>query len=153
VFDIDLDRFKNIALIENDTKIDYKSLEKRVETFSKQLPSTKQLIAFCIEPTIQNIVAYLSFLRKNYAILMIDSSIDDDLKQNLYKKYNPNFIYKDEKLIPYNNKKLQMYEKLSLLLPTSGSTGSSKYVRLTKENLYVNANSICGYLPITKEDR
>ena len=154
MFDLNLDKYQNnIALIENDIKIDYKTLEKKIIDFSNTLPSQKQLIAFCIEPTIKNIVAYLSFLRKNYAILMIDNSIDEELKQNIYKKYRPNFIYENEMLIPYNKTQLQIYDKLSLLLPTSGSTGSSKYVRLTKNNLYANANSICEYLPITKEDK
>ena len=64
----------------------------------------------------------------------------------------PNFIFKDE-LIEFNKKNLKIYKDLALLLPTSGSTGSIKYVRLTKKNLYANANSIINYLPLNSNDR
>ena len=43
--------------------------------------------------------------------------------------------------------------KLRLLLTTSGSTGSSKLVRISAENLDSNAVSIIKYLQITKTDR
>ncbi|NPA73747.1 MAG: AMP-binding protein [Epsilonproteobacteria bacterium] len=153
MFDIDLDRHgSNIALVEDGRKVDYATLEKDISIFSKSLPQEKQLVIFCIEPTVQNIVAYLSFIRNNHAVLMVDSGIDDDLKQALYRKYKPNFIYQNEKLIPYSKNKIEMYDELSLLLPTSGSTGSSKYVKLTKANLYANADSICRYLPIGDKD-
>jgi long-chain acyl-CoA synthetase len=43
--------------------------------------------------------------------------------------------------------------ELALLLPTSGSTGSPKLVRLSYRNLQANACSIVSYLEITAEDR
>ena len=43
--------------------------------------------------------------------------------------------------------------ELRLLLTTSGSTGSSKLVRISGENLDANTASIIDYLKITKEDR
>ena len=39
-----------------------------------------------------------------------------------------------------------------LLMPTSGSTGSSKLVRLSYENLESNTSSIIKYLKIRKKD-
>lgn len=44
-------------------------------------------------------------------------------------------------------------DKLSVLLTTSGSTGSPKLVRLSKENLMSNALSIVEYLNITANER
>jgi len=153
MFDQYLENFSNnTALIYKDKYITYHKLSKLVNNFLDTLPAEKKLIAFFIEPTIKNIVAYLSFLQKNYAILMIDSSLDKNLADELLDKYKPNFIYKDESLKEYNSKKLDIFKELSLLLPTSGSTGSSKYVRLSKKNLYANAKSICKYLPITQND-
>jgi acyl-CoA synthetase (AMP-forming)/AMP-acid ligase II len=145
MFDIDLKRFaKKIALKEKGICITYEELERQITEFEKTLPKQKQLIAFEIKPTIKDIVAYLAFLRRNYAVLMVDYTLDNTLKQNIYNSYKPNFIY-DSKLIPYNTEELNIYSDLSLLLPTSGSTGSSKYVRLTKTNLYENCNSIINY--------
>jgi acyl-CoA synthetase (AMP-forming)/AMP-acid ligase II len=152
MFDINLKKFgKKIALKEKEIFITYEELEREITEFEKTLPKQKQLIAFEIKPTIQHIVAYLAFLRQNYAILMVDYTLDSTLKQNIYNTYKPNFIYKS-KLNPYNLEELNIYKHLSLLLPTSGSTGSSKYVRLTKSNLYENCNSIINYLPLTDKD-
>jgi len=39
------------------------------------------------------------------------------------------------------------------MLPTSGSTGSPKLVKLTKQNVHSNAESIAEYLNITKDER
>ncbi len=46
-----------------------------------------------------------------------------------------------------------IHEQLALLLTTSGSTGSPKLVRLSRENLISNAASICQYLEIGEEER
>jgi long-chain acyl-CoA synthetase len=42
---------------------------------------------------------------------------------------------------------------LSVLLPTSGSTGNPKLVRLKKSNVLANARSILNYLGITEQER
>lgn len=46
-----------------------------------------------------------------------------------------------------------MHPELALLLTTSGSTGSPKLVRLTRNNVLANANSIVSYLGIEPGDR
>lgn len=46
-----------------------------------------------------------------------------------------------------------MHRDLSVLLPTSGSTGSPKLVRLSHRNLLSNAGSIASYLEISPADR
>ena len=106
MFDIDLKRFgKKIALKEKEICITYDELEKEIKKFEKTLPKQKQLIAFEIKPTIKDIVAYLAFLRRNYAVFMVDYTIDNTLKQNIYNSYKPNFIY-NSKLIPHNLEEL-----------------------------------------------
>jgi acyl-coenzyme A synthetase/AMP-(fatty) acid ligase len=49
-------------------------------------------------------------------------------------------------------KKIKLKNELALLLPTSGSTGSSKLVRISYSNLIENARSIVKYLNINKDD-
>ena len=51
------------------------------------------------------------------------------------------YIYTQKKKIP-------THEDLAVLLSTSGSTGSSKFVKLSKENILDNALNICKYLKI-----
>ena len=47
---------------------------------------------------------------------------------------------------------LRINKQLLLLVPTSGSTGSAKYVRLSRENLIYNTKSIVKYLKLNKND-
>ncbi|MFQ5433181.1 MAG: AMP-binding protein, partial [Nitrospinota bacterium] len=46
-----------------------------------------------------------------------------------------------------------IHDSLSVLLSTSGTTGSPKLVRLSMENIYDNANSIREYLEIKQDER
>ncbi len=47
----------------------------------------------------------------------------------------------------------RLHPDLALVLPTSGSTGSPKLVRLSRENVITNARSIAGYLDLSPDDR
>ena len=46
-----------------------------------------------------------------------------------------------------------LYSKLALLLPTSGSTGNPKLVRISVTNIVANTKSISKYLSLTEKDR
>lgn len=50
--------------------------------------------------------------------------------------------------VPY-----RMHDSLALLLTTSGSTGSRKFVRLSYQNVRANAESIAEYLELNREER
>lgn len=52
----------------------------------------------------------------------------------------------------YENK-FPIYENLALLLTTSGSTGSPKFVRQSYKNIKANTNSIIEYLEIDENER
>ena len=49
--------------------------------------------------------------------------------------------------------KCELHPELALLLATSGSTGSPKLVRLSRQNLESNALSIMEYLKLTESER
>jgi len=48
---------------------------------------------------------------------------------------------------------VSVHKDLMLLLSTSGSTGSPKLVKLSRENVYSNSDAILSYLPIFEEDK
>ena len=52
-----------------------------------------------------------------------------------------------------NFRKQRLFQDLQLLLPTSGSMGVSKFVKLSRKNLYHNTQSIIKYLKLNKRDR
>ena len=56
-----------------------------------------------------------------------------------------------ERILPPDNS--EIHPSLGLLLSTSGSTGSPKFVRLTSTSLQANASSIAQYLELTAAER
>ena len=153
MFFLDLDRFKKkVAFIADGITTDYEQLEQKIAEFSKHLPKEKSLVAFLMRRKIKDIVAYLACLRMGHSVLMIDPDRTQEQKEHLFNRYKPNLIY-DDSLRPYYQEQHNLYEALALLLPTSGSTGSSKYVRLSLENLQANCDSILSYLPLKSDER
>ena len=51
------------------------------------------------------------------------------------------------------SKKHLLNDELGLLLTTSGSTGSPKFVRQSYNNVYINAKQIVEYLELTASER
>ena len=103
---------------------------------------------------------------------MIDNNLDQQLLYNLINKYKPKYIWIPSEenfilnkaelkldILGYRlfelslNRRNLIYNNLGLLLPTSGSTGSPKLVRLSYKNILSNANSIVDFLSINEKER
>jgi len=153
MFYLELDNFgNNVALYDGSRTMTYSQLEKAVSSFAQSCNSKKSLVAMEMEPNIGSIVAYLGYLRANWTIMMVDAALEKGLKDAIYKQYKPDFIYSENIETRYSNVKSDLLDVLALMLPTSGSTGSFKYVRLSKENLHANTKSIVKYLPLGSQD-
>ena len=167
MFDINLAKYNdNICLISEKKILSYKEVDDIIVNLEKSLPKDKQLIIIKANIDIETIIGYLAFLRTNHTFIILDSSIDIALIKNIIDRYNPNYIWeKKEKnskyivefenygLRKYNDKLIDLHPSLSLMLSTSGTTGSSKMVKLSKQNLYLNCNSIIKYLNIKQNHR
>lgn len=66
--------------------------------------------------------------------------------------YRPNLILRGDQLIFLHNDDHNLASDLCLLLSTSGSTGSSKFVKVSYKNVYYNTLQILDYLSIDKSD-
>ena len=149
-----------IALATKNEKISYYDLNLMVKDyvdFLQNLDLKNQLAFLPMEMNIQSIVKYLACLRASIVPFLMPSSTDKNLLQNLLKTYQPALVFGLNSLkdIHINNTNISMSrlpENLALLLSTSGSTGSSKLVKLSYENLYENAKSIKEYLKIQPHD-
>jgi long-chain acyl-CoA synthetase len=130
-------------------------------------------LLFCLcQNHLESLCGYLGFITNKVVPLMLDSSLDKDLLNDLITTYKPEYIwlptsrladYPKEEVVfsgkAYTLLKLKfekyyiLHGDLALLLTTSGSTGSPKLVRISYKNIYANAKSISEYLGITRNDR
>jgi len=159
---------KNIAIFNNKKKIYYNDLVKDVKELEKKLEDKNRNLCFLVaenSPTF--IKLYISLVRLNYVIILIDVKINSDNLENLVNDYKPNLIlipknyilrFKKKILFKYSNYLILKHEKslhklnkeLLIMLPTSGTTGSSKMVMLSKANIYKNSKDIIKYLGLKK---
>lgn len=122
--------------------------------------------------TIGAIAGYSAFLNNGQAVMMADAEADEKILVNITGTYMPDYIFLPKKLYAlcrdYHvvtrlcdyvlvKTKFKSDEKinneLALLLPTSGTTGSNKYVRISYKNLISNAESIIEYLQIDEHQK
>lgn len=103
-------------------------------------------------------MGYLGAMINHIVPLMLASAMDKELLDELLNVYHPEYIWKPVDLIEENEqiltekcayalvatgmKPYPLYEDLSLLLTTSGSTGSPKLVRHSYNNLEAQARNI-----------
>ena len=134
----------------------------------------KRSLVFCLcDNNLESLAGYLTFINLDMVQLLLDQNLDDSHLVGLIEEYRPQFMWlpktKLDLLTSYCFQSVEEYEgyvlckfdylsyklhpNLSLLLTTSGSTGSPKMVRLSASNLSANAKSISEYLKISKADR
>jgi long-chain acyl-CoA synthetase len=160
----------NAFILENDELVSYNELTKKIEDFSKNIKKRSLIFLLC-KNNFESIVGYLGSIRSNCAISLIDEKISDESFIKLIDNYHPDFIFFDKKRlkkldnfsISYTFKSFELLEakkkvekklndNLALLISTSGSTGTSKLVRQSVDNLKHNTNSIIQYLDISQKD-
>ena len=76
---------------------------------------------------------------------LTNCSILDNYKKKELKEFD--YVYENKKLLSY-----EIDKKIFLLLSTSGSTGSAKFVKLSKRNIFSNTENIKEYLKLNKKD-
>lgn len=167
----DLLRYKNhIACITPlGIRISYEELHALSNRIASYVESHQLVFCLCGN-NIASVGGYVSFINNDNATLLLDANISKDSFENLDASYRPRYVWAPNSFdglfngnrlyseygytlweVPSNHTKVS--EQLSLLLTTSGSTGSPKLVRLSKKNLICNAKSIIEYLHITEDDR
>jgi len=162
----------NTAIVtESSNRISYLDLLEAAGSIGKHIKK-RCLIFFICNNCFESVAGYIGFLRAGSVLALIQDTTDSTLLVNLIEVYKPEYIY-----LPAEKSELQfnctivhtygnytllktdhnidytLHKDLALLLTTSGSTGSSKFVRQSYKNIHSNAESIAQYLGITSTDR
>ena len=145
--------------------LSYKEVIDKSNIIKNCIPK-KSLILLICENKVAPIICYISAIRNNSVIIFVDikTKIGDikklissyqpthlciPLRLNKYfGKYNSLLNIFDYQILRTNYKNNLKNNDLSILLPTSGSMGSPKFVRISKGNLSENTKSIIEYLKI-----
>ena len=170
-----IQKYKNkIALIsEISGPITYNQLVKETLIIKKNI-SKKSLTFLISHNSVASIICYVSAIRHDNTVVLIDVKTNIENIIQLFNLYKPSFIMAPkgwlktpllnncevkESIFDYvicktkNTKRFEINPELNLLLPTSGSMGSPKFVRLSNKNLKSNADSIIRSLNIKSKDK
>lgn len=125
--------------------------------------SKKQLILILCDGTFKTLSAYVTAMNSKHAVMLLSADIHEELLAAIIKKYPikwivglqnlEGYIKEKQRLVRIEHVDIEINEELALLLSTSGTTGSQKFVRLSYENLKANAQAIQEYLEINAEER
>lgn len=133
----------------------------------------RRCMIFCLcSNTIGSALGYAAFINNNIVPVMLSVHLEKELLNNLLAVYSPAYlwlpveqaaefegmeaIYKSygySLLKTGYKKEYPLYDDLALLLTTSGSTGSPKFVRQSYENIRANTESIVEYLALDSSER
>ena len=160
----------SIALI--DEKIGnfkYKDLINQIN-ITKDKIKNNSIVLLIADNTAPFVLGYVSFLScKNVINILLDISFSEDFINDVIKKYKPNYVFSPNGNLNFKNEYKEILNLYSysifeinkkfkkdlnfnnfLLLSTSGTTQSPKFVRLSKRNINDNTKKICHSLKIKK---
>lgn len=169
----ELEKYKSrIALIdEYGDKLTYEILNLQANLLAKEVG--KRCLVFCLcRNEIGSIVGYVGFINNGILPVLLNSHLDEELLKKLLAIYQPSYLWMPEEqmgqfsgmravysafhyvlLKTGYKKEYSLYDKLGLLLTTSGSTGSPKFVRQSYINVLDNAQAIVEYLELDMTER
>ncbi|WP_237740726.1 non-ribosomal peptide synthetase [Crystallibacter crystallopoietes] len=147
------------AVITNDGTLSYRQLAARVEAVAERLGPVRRLVLLAAANDVDSLVAYLAALSAGHPLVLVPGDKPSAL-ESIRDAFDPDVIMgtgagngepRLQEVRPATRH--QLHPDLALLLSTSGSTGSSKLVRLSHGNLQANAGAIAEYLRIGPADR
>lgn len=149
-----------ISYLKLDELIDalHLSISKKFKRHVKNAHEMKKLFIILMDNSLESVVNYLYCLKYNHAALLLSDDIHNDYLAGIIELYQPSGILSARdnessiRVLSLDDHE-DIHPDLAVLLSTSGSTGSPKQVRLSRQNIQENAASICAYLSITEDQR
>ena len=162
----------NSAIVdEYGTALTYAELAVYCDEITRHVAKRCLVFSLCTN-TVGSIAGYVAFINNRIVPVMINAHLEDELLNSLLDKYRPEYIWLPENMtdafsdmtilcsvLGYSLIKTEyaihyeLNDELCLLLTTSGSTGSPKFVRQSYSNVRANAESIVEYLELDSSER
>lgn len=164
------DRSSIAAVDDSGDELSYGSLCHFCEEFANVLPK-RTLLFILSENSLASLAGYVACVNNHVVPLILSCHIDKLLLEQLVEIYQPEYFWmpesiKDEgyygekiferyhyNLLKTGRTTYPLYNDLSLLLPTSGTTGSPKLVRHSYENLDASALNVATLFELTTSQR
>ena len=152
----------------------YRDLAALSEGIGAAVPDAgeRPLTLFVCRNTLGALSGYAALINQGFPMLPVSADLPQDMRRALMNVYRPGLVLlpkelrdtcsamrevceiRDYILLRTNYaERFPVHPQLGLLVTTSGSTGSSKLVRQSWDNLRFNASAIAGYLEIAPSDR
>ena len=140
-----------------DRTLTYAALADLVDDAVAQLGTGRRLVLLAADNTLDTLVTYLGALAAGHVPLLAPGDRPQHL-DSLAAAYDPDVVVgrgpRGWQVVERHQEAAhELHPDLALLLPTSGSTGSPKVVRLSHTNLESNATAIAEALGIRDTDR
>nr|WP_315222704.1 AMP-binding protein [uncultured Flavobacterium sp.] len=159
---------KNDNLIFTDATTGFSKTIKEMHQ-SLEIENLRSVVFIYNDNQLPAVETFLNFYQSRFTIALLGLGVNVEFKENLEKNYTPYYIYDPSRSeiegykVVDASRTIQLFKrienaiypihpKVKLLLSTSGTTGSPKFVRLSDENLVENAQSILDYLPVKSDD-
>lgn len=165
------DRFgEAVALIdERGQRLTYAELDAEAGALCAAIGGRCLTFNLC-RNAIGSALGYAAMLEGGIVPALLSADLDAGLLRTLYEAYRPKYLWAPADVAwegcepvyerfgyrllqtPFGGE-TRLHPELALLLTTSGSTGSPKFVRQSYRNIRANTDSIVQYLGLTAEER
>lgn len=170
LFDIDKKPVLSLAAIDDaGGQLTYGDIVSLREALSKTLPERELVFCLC-ENRVGALAGFLSLYDCKDVCLLLSAKIDKGLLDTLYETYKPSYFwmpeskasetpykmvfqFKNYALCKTGNKAPELHPGLSMLMTTSGTTGSPKLVRHKYGNIESNAKNVAKVFGWTSQER
>ncbi len=166
-------RGDSVALVEPDgSRVSYGALAKRVADAASAMARVRRLVFLFSRNDVNSVIALLGALAAGAPVALLDAGLDPTLKRKLIDAYLPEVLVGGVEpelaaavgAVPTTSLLHPccfergavagpLHAELGLLLSTSGTTGSPKFVRLAASAVQANAASIAEALSIDATER
>jgi acyl-coenzyme A synthetase/AMP-(fatty) acid ligase/surface polysaccharide O-acyltransferase-like enzyme len=143
------------AGVDDTCSINYADLLEQATDLKEKIGPEREIVILECENSIKWLVSYVALHLGNHAMLLVPQGATEAIK-TFTRTYSATVEISAATAyapIRLETARPALHPELSVLLLTSGSTGSPKCVRLSHENIASNAQSIVTYLGLSTSER